>query len=109
MKWFAFVLAVVACVDTGPGPAPRVDAKFARAHLLKAEPPDLDRFDVAFGDKVIYLGNKIDHARLAPGATLKLTHYWKVLKPLGKGFRPFALVRGPQGTADFMNLYATGM
>jgi hypothetical protein len=109
MKWLALVLAVAGCIDTGPGPAPRVDAKYARAHLLKTEPTDLDRFDVAFGDKVIYLGNKIDHARLAPGATLKLTHYWKVLKPLGKGFRPFALVRGPQGTADFMNLDATDM
>lgn len=109
MKWFVTLVALAACVDTGPGPAPRVDAKYARPHLLPAAPADLDRFDVALGDKVVYLGNKIDRTRLAPGATLTITHYWKVLAPLGKGWRPFALVRGPQGSADFMNLDPTDM
>ena len=103
------LLLLAACVDKGPGPQPRVDQKYARAHLLKDVPTDLDKFDVALGDKAIYLGNKIDRTRLAPGQSLVIKHYWKVVKPVGTGWRPFALVRGPQGTADFMNLEASDM
>ena len=109
MRFVVIALLLAACVDTGPGPQPRVDPKYARAHLLKAAPADLDRFDVALGDKAIYLGNKVDRPRLAPGQTLVIKHYWKVLKPVGKGWRPFALVRGPPGSSDFMNLEPTDM
>ncbi|MDQ3340677.1 MAG: carbohydrate-binding family 9-like protein [Myxococcota bacterium] len=109
MRFVVVALVLAACVDTGPGPAPRVDAKYARAHLLKAVPADLEKLDVAVGDRAIYLGNKIDRTRLAPGQSLVIKHYWKVLKPVGKGWRPFALVRGPPGSADFMNLELTDM
>jgi len=109
MRCVVVALLLAACVDTGPGPAPRVDPKYARAHVLETAPADLDKFDVAVGDKLIYLGNKIDRPRLAPGQSLTIKHYWKVVKPIGKGWRPFALVRGPAGTADFMNLEPTDM
>jgi hypothetical protein len=109
MRFVVVLLLLAACVDTGPGPQPRVDPKYARAHLLKEPPADLDRFDVAVGDKAIYLGNKIDRPRLAPGQSLVIKHYWKVVKPIGKGWRPFALVRGPPGSSDFMNLELTDM
>lgn len=109
MKWLVSVLVLAACIDTGPGPGPRVDAKYARAHLLKEAPTDLDRFDVTLGGKVTYLGNKIDRTRLAPGQTLVIKHYWKVETAPGASWRPFALVRGPAGSADFMNLDETDM
>src|SRR5687767_9183792 len=107
MRWVVLAL-LVACVESGPGPQP-IDAKYIRAHLLKQVPPNIDRFDVALGDSVVYVGNTVDRPRLAPGQTLTIKHYWQVKKPPGKGWRPFALVRGPAGTPDFMNLEATDM
>jgi hypothetical protein len=83
--------------------------KYVKEHLNKELPANLDKFDVRLGDKLVYLGNTIDRPRLAPGQTVTVKHYWKVLAPIGAGWRPFALVRGPPGTADFMNLEATDM
>ena len=100
----------VACVDRGPGPQPKkIDASYIKQHLL-TQPPELaPRLDAAIGDKVIYLGNTVDRTAVAPGQMVRITHYWKVVQPVGTGWKVFALVRGAPGTADFMNLAATDM
>jgi hypothetical protein len=101
------------CVDQGPGPEPRkVAPAYVQAHLLSAEPPasaELERLDVTLGGKVVYLGSKIDKPRVAPGAAVTITHYWKVLAPVGGTWRVFTLVRAPAGSADFMNLTSSDM
>ena len=102
-------LLVVACVDTGPGPRPKVEPRYVRTHLLKEPPENLRRFDVQLGEHVVYLGNTLDHTRVVPGQTVLLRHYWKVVKPPGKHWRVFAFARGPAGTPDFMNLDPTDM
>lgn len=114
--WFAVavvaaaVALVTGCVDHGPGPEPRkVSAAFVREHLVAAPPADLQRFDTVLGGRVVYLGNTVDQPTLAPGAEVTITHYWKVLAPIGPAWRVFGLVRGAPGTADFMNLPATDM
>jgi biopolymer transport protein ExbD len=100
------VLAV-ACVDHGPGPqGKKVDVS---ARILRAAPADITKFETPLGDSIVYLGNKVDQARVAPGGTVTITHYWKVLKPVGSRWRPFGLVRGPPNTPDFMNLVPTDM
>jgi biopolymer transport protein ExbD len=100
------VLAV-ACVDHGPGPqGKKVDVS---ARILRAVPTDITKFETPLGDSIVYVGNKVDQPRVAPGGTVTITHYWKVLKPVGAGWRPFGLVRGPPNTPDFMNLVATDM
>src|SRR5512139_2731142 len=100
-----------ACVDHGPGPAPRkVDPRYVAAHLL-TEPPSggLTRLDVAIGGKVVYLGNTVDKRAVVPGETVRVTHYWRVIQPVGDGWRVFAVVRGAPSTADFLSLPATDM
>src|SRR5690349_15281743 len=81
------------CVDQGPGPEVRkVEPSFVQAHLLSAEPPagaELERLDVTLGGKVVYLGSKIDKPRVAPGQSVTITHYWKVLAPVGGTWRVF--------------------
>ena len=135
MRRVAVALVVLAgCVDRGPGPEPRkVDPSYVRSHLLQAEPAGaggsgdpsgpgapggpgtsggpgaIERLDVELGGKVVYLGNKLDRTRVAPGQTVTITHYWKVLAPIGDRWRVFALVRGPAGSPDFMNLDASDM
>lgn len=105
------LLALLACVDQGPGPTPRkIDASYIRQHLLEVAPTNITRFDVDIGDgAVTYLGNRVDKPRLSPGAQVTLTHYWKVNRPLDKKWRPFTIVRGLPNTADFINVSTSDM
>jgi hypothetical protein len=107
----AGLVAWVACVDQGSGPqGKKIDPRYIKEHLLTAPPSaELERLDVSIGGKVVYLGNLVDHGAIAPGQTVHVTHYWKVVQPVGVGWRVFALVRGAPNTADFMNLPATDM
>jgi len=105
----AFVL-VAACVDSGTGPQPkRVDPGYVGKHLLTAPPALPTRIDATIGGKVVYLGNTLGQARLAPGQSVKVTHYWKVIAPPGDNYRVFMLVHGAPNTADFMSLPITDM
>jgi hypothetical protein len=110
---FAVVAAIaaVACVDRGPGPEPKkIDPSYVAQHLVAQLPAgELARLDVTLGGKVVYVGNTIDKPSIAPGQTVRVTHYWRVVAPVGPGWKVFALVRGAPHTADFMNLTATDM
>jgi len=106
----AGLIACVACVDQGPGPQPKkIDRRYVTEHLLSQPPPGLSRLDVALADKVVYVGNTVDKPTIAPGQTVRITHYWRVVAPVGPAWKVFALVRGAPNTADFMNLTATDM
>jgi hypothetical protein len=106
----AGLIACVACVDQGPGPQPKkIDPRYVTEHLLSQPPPGLSRLDVALADKVVYVGNTVDKPTIAPGQTVRITHYWRVVAPVGPAWKVFALVRGAPNTADFMNLTATDM
>jgi hypothetical protein len=107
----ASLAAWVACVDQGPGPpAKKIDPSYVAEHLLTRPPAgELARLDVSLGGKIVYVGNTVDKPTVAPGQTVRVTHYWQVVQPVGPGFRVFALVRGAPSTADFMNLPATDM
>src|SRR6185436_3744567 len=113
-------LAWVACVDQGSGSTgKKVDPKYVAEHLVTKLPDGLQQIDVSIGDKVVYVGNtltrvndkgeSIDLRTVAPGDMVRVTHYWRVVKPVGVGWRVFALLRGAPNTADFMNLPATDM
>jgi hypothetical protein len=104
------LVCTVSCVDSGTGPQPkRVDPGYVGKHLLAAPPALPTRVDATIGGKVVYLGNTLGQARLAPGQAIKITHYWKVLAPPGDNYRVFMLVHGAPNTADFMSLPITEM
>jgi hypothetical protein len=104
-------VAPVACVDQGPGPQPKkIEPSYVAEHLLARAPTtEFPRLEVPIGGKVVYVGNTVDKPTVAPGQTVRITHYWRVVEPVGNGWRVFALVRGAPNTADFMNLTATDM
>lgn len=107
----AALVVWVACVDRGPGPRPKkIDPAYIAQHLL-AEPPAglAPRLDAPIGGKVVYLGNTADRGTLAPGQTVRVTHYWKVLEPVGSAWKVFALLRGPYPSADFVTVPASDM
>lgn len=105
------VLTGVGCVDSGPGAQPKkIEPAFIDAHLLHEVPVDVQHVDVTLGDgQIVYVGSIVDHAAVAPGGPVKITHIWRVLKPVGPGWRVFSLLRGAPGSADFMNLPITDM
>lgn len=111
MRWLCLLVLLGACVDRGPGMETRkIPPGYVNKHLLAAPPKDLERYDVKLGHgEVTYLGTRVDKKRIAPGETATLTHYWHVNTALGDGWRPFAIVRGPVGSPDFMNLDSTDM
>jgi hypothetical protein len=78
-------LIASACVDHGPGPQPKkIDPAYVQTHLMSAPPADLTRFDVAVGEGIaVYLGNKVDKPKAAPGGQITITHYWKALRSPG--------------------------
>jgi cellulose/xylan binding protein with CBM9 domain len=104
-------VALGGCVDRGPGPAAKkIDPGYVAQHLVRDVPAaGLARLDVSIGGKVVYVGSTIDKPAVAPGQTVRITHYWRVVAPVGAGFTVFALMRGAPNTADFMNLPATDM
>ncbi|MEO7731407.1 MAG: carbohydrate-binding family 9-like protein, partial [Kofleriaceae bacterium] len=103
--------AWAACVDQGPGPqGKKIEASYVAQHVLGKLPAGaLSRLDVSLGGKVTYVGNTVDKPMIAPGETVRVTHYWRVDQPVGVGWRVFALVRGAPNTADFLNLAATDL
>jgi hypothetical protein len=121
-RWIAALgwIIVAACVDRGPGPeGKKIDPAYVGQHLVHALPAGLAPLDVPLaGGALIYAGNTVDKPVVAPGQTVRITHYWKVVAPLGSPgpigtagahWSVFALVRGAAHTADFMNLTATDM
>ncbi len=106
----ALACAAACAADQGAGPqGKKIEPAFIRENLLAAPPEGLEHVDVKLGDGVVYLGSAIDKPTLIPGQAAKITHYWKVTKPPGPGWRVFTLIRGMPNTADFMNLDATDM
>src|SRR5262245_6496409 len=113
-------LAWTACVDKGSGSTgKKVDPKYVAEHLVTALPEGLQPIDVPIGDRVVYVGNTLSRVSdkgeaaeagpVAPGDLVRVTHYWRVVKPVGVGWRVFALLRGAPNTADFMNLPPSDM
>jgi len=84
--------AWAACVDQGPGPqGKKIEASYVAQHVLRQLPAGaIARLDVSLGGKVTYVGNTVDKPTIAPGETVRVTHYWRVDQPVGVGWRVFA-------------------
>ena len=85
MRVAVAALAVVACVDSGPGPQPKkIEHKTVQANLVSALPDDITHLDVALAGKVVYAGNRSDKPLVVPGQAVRLNHYWRVEMPPGQ-------------------------
>jgi hypothetical protein len=105
----AFV-ALLGCIDHGPGPQDKkIEASYVAANLRNDVPSDVAAGFADLDGQVAYAGHRIDRPVVAPGQLVRITTYWRVVKAPGPGWRVFALLRGATNTADFMNLPATDM
>lgn len=98
-------LALLACVDRGPGPTPGADAALVSASLRQAPPAELaGQAAAALGDGVLYLGNVVEPTALVPGEPVTVRHFWQVLAPPGPSWRVFSHLRGAPGDPAFLPL-----
>ncbi len=117
LRYALVLVALSSCVDRGAGPqGKKIDPSYLREHLLTQAPAGIQHVDVSLGGKVTYLGSRVANVDgtpapdvIAPGATLRLIHYWQVVQPPGPGWKIFRYARGAAGSADFMNFGPTDM
>lgn len=106
----ALCLTVLGCVNKGPSPTQKeIDPAYIETNLLAEQPPQIgNRIDADIGGKVIYLGNDLTKSAIAPGGTVNIVHYWKVVDPPGERWRVFAHLVGSRAT-DWANIDYTDM
>ena len=103
----AAVLALGGCVEQDAPARKKIDPSYIKKHILRAPPAIKNKVDADLGGYVVYLGNDVDKTTIAPGAKVKVVHYWKVLKAPGSEWRVFThLVGNGDG---WMNLDQTDM
>ncbi len=68
--------------------------------LVRSEAKDgvPNPLNVNLANKIALVGYDVDRKALHPGETLRLTLYWKALRPLAKNYTVFAHVLGPNNS-----------
>jgi hypothetical protein len=108
MRAAPLLLAVLAggCVEKEPGQK-KIDPTYVKKNLLSAAPNVQHTVDAEMGGYVVYLGSDADKQELAPGATVTVVHYWKVVAPPGPEWRVFTHLVG--AGKKWMNLDRSDM
>jgi hypothetical protein len=104
--WLISAVAAAACVEKTPE-GKKIDPAYVQENLLSEAPALQNEVNADLGGKVLYLGNDVDTASLAPGGEVRVVHYWKVLDPPGSDWRVFSHVTGDGG--EWMNVDYTDM
>ncbi|HTA21856.1 MAG TPA: hypothetical protein VK989_21325, partial [Polyangia bacterium] len=91
-----------ACVEQDEDKPNDEDMKVAKQNLLATAPTPKYAVNADLDGKVVYLGLDVDPATPEPGRDIKLTHYWKVVAPVGDGWKPFTHLEGPNH-ANYIN------
>jgi hypothetical protein len=95
------VLVLAGCVEQEPARPTEEDNKIIKQNILTAAPPMKLKVNAELEDKVTYLGLDVDKDVIHPGEQFKLTHYWKLNKPVDD-WEIFVHVNGPN-KAGFIN------
>ena len=84
-----FVTAFIGgCANKRPAEQ-KVDKEYIQRNLLEKTPEKITQINADFDGKLLYLGNNASTYTVAPGNTLKLTHYWQVKEAPGAEWRVF--------------------
>ena len=85
------------------------DQRIRIAHnILKAEPKPMFRSGAVFGNNIKLIGIDMQPKEVKPGQTLKITYYWKCLRPVKgpwKVFVHFELPRGQRMMLDHQPIH----
>jgi cellulose/xylan binding protein with CBM9 domain len=104
----SLIAFVAACVEQDVDKPSSDDMAAARQNLLSAAPSPRYPVNADLDGKVVYLGLDADPLPAIAGEDVKLTHYWKVLAPVGDSWKTFTHVEG-QNKQSFINADHTPM
>lgn len=95
---------VVGCVEQQSDMPSEEDIKAAHEHVL-AQPPAKIQYpnQAQLEDKLVYLGLDVDTDTVTPGKAFTLTHYWKVLNPVGDDWKLFVHLETPDSKKNHLN------
>lgn len=92
----AFVLGLSAATSVGSmgcvGGKSQIsaeDKERLKGFILEAVPADAKRVDVNFENKIHLVGYKLEPEVAGPGATVKVTYFWRVEDPIEQGWQLF--------------------
>jgi len=96
-------VAAVGCVEQTPDGPTEEDVKAAKENILSTAPTPKYAVNAELDDKLIYLGLDVDTDTVTPGKAFTLTHYWKVLKPVGDDWKLFIHLEAPDSKRSHLN------
>lgn len=91
------------CVEQNSEMPSEEEIKAAHEHILTTAPTPKYPVNATLEDKLEYLGMDVDVDEVTPGKAFTLTHYWKVLNPVGDDWKLFIHLEGPDGQAKKAN------
>jgi hypothetical protein len=92
------------CVEQQNDMPSEEDIKAAHEHILSAPPATIQHpNDAILEDKLQYLGCDVDTDVVTPGKAFTLTHYWKVLNPVGDDWKIFVHLETPDSKKNHLN------
>jgi len=97
-------VSLVGCVEQQNDMPSEEDIKAAHEHVLSAPPATIQHpSDAQLEDKLEYLGVDVDTDVVTPGKAFTLTHYWKVLNPVGDDWKIFVHLETPDSKKNHLN------
>lgn len=95
---------VAGCVEEQNDMPSEEDIKAAHADVLAQPPAKIQHpNDAKLEDKLEYLGVDVDTEAVTPGKVFTLTHYWKVLQPVGNDWKIFIHLETPDSKKNHLN------
>ena len=97
------VLASLAgCTGREEDKASEADLQLVHSNLLPTAPTPKNVVNADLDGKLVYLGSDFEPAVAEPGKQVRVTNYWKVVEPVGDGWRIFTHLEAPNHQA-FVN------
>jgi hypothetical protein len=97
------LLSAVGCVEQNSDMPSEEEIKAAKEHILTAAPTPKYPVNAQLEDKLVYLGLDVDVDTVSPGKAFTLTHYWKVLNPVGDDWKLFIHLESPGNKKSHLN------
>ena len=104
LAYVAVAALAVGCVEQQNDMPSEEDIKAAHEHVLAQPPANIQHPSGAqLEDKLEYLGMDVDTDAVTPGKAFTLTHYWKVLNPVGDDWKIFVHLETPDSKKNHLN------
>jgi hypothetical protein len=104
LAYLVAAVGFVGCVEQQNDMPSEEDIKAAHEHVLAQPPAKIQHpNDAQLEDKLEYLGVDVDTDTITPGKAFTLTHYWKVLNPVGDDWKLFVHLETPDSKKNHLN------